>query len=133
MLPLVRAITSDLVQLYHDVAERRQRLKRLFGGRKLEPGDPYTDELVQIQEELDKDVLKLEGYMDELRELKIELKSPGDGLIDFPSELDGEPVYLCWRLGEPEVSHWHSMESGFAGRQPLPVAVGATGSAETDF
>ena len=133
MLPLVRAITSDLVQLYRDVSERRQRLRRLFGGRNREPGDPYTDELVQIQEELDKDVQRLEGYMDELRELKVELKSPVDGLIDFPSWMDGQPIYLCWQLGEPEVLHWHPKDSGFAERQPLPMTVCSGGSIGTDF
>lgn len=133
MLPLVRAITSDVVHMYRDVIERRQRLKRLVGGRNLESGDPYTDELVQIQEELDKDVQRLEGYMDELRELKVELKSPAEGLIDFPSRMDGKPIYLCWQLGEPEVLHWHSKNAGFAGRQPLPMAVGAGGSIGTDF
>ena len=119
--------------MYRDVIERRQRLKRLVGGRNLESGDPYTDELVQIQEELDKDVQRLEGYMDELRELKVELKSPAEGLIDFPSRMDGKPIYLCWQLGEPEVLHWHSKNAGFSGRQPLPMAVGAGGSIGTDF
>ena len=133
MLPLVRAITSDLVQLYRDVSERRQRLRRLFGGRNRELGDPYTDELVQIQEELDKDVQRLEGYMDELRELKVELKSPVDGLIDFPSWMDGQPIYLCWQLGEPEVLHWHPKDSGFAERQSLPMTVCSGGSIGTDF
>jgi hypothetical protein len=133
MLPLVRAITSDLVNMYRDVVERRQRLKRLFGGRDPDSKDPYTDELVQIQEELAKDVQKLEGFMDELRELRVELKSPADGLIDFPSLLDGQPVYLCWQLGEPEVLHWHPIDEGFSARQPLPAAVGAGGSIGIDY
>ena len=42
------------------------------------------------------------------------------GLIDFPAELDGEIVYLCWQFGEPEVAFWHRIEDGFAGRRPLP-------------
>jgi hypothetical protein len=42
------------------------------------------------------------------------------GLVDFHSQLQGRDVYLCWRLGEPDVGHWHEIESGFAGRQPLP-------------
>ncbi len=132
MLPLVRAITSDLVQLFHAVMDRRQRLKRLVTGRDLETGDPYTDELVQIQEELDKDVQKLEGYMEELRELGVELKSPSEGLIDFPSVLDGQPVLLCWQLGESEVMHWHTLEGGFAKRQPLPATV-AVDSLESEY
>jgi hypothetical protein len=42
-----------------------------------------------------------------------------EGLVDFPSLMDGRIVYLCWRLGEPEVLHWHELKSGFAGRQSL--------------
>jgi len=28
-------------------------------------------------------------------------------------------VLLCWRMGEPAIEHWHTMESGFQGRQPI--------------
>jgi hypothetical protein len=42
------------------------------------------------------------------------------GLVDFPSEVDGVPVYLCWQKDEPEVGYYHGLEEGFAGRRPLP-------------
>jgi hypothetical protein len=41
------------------------------------------------------------------------------GLIDFPAERDGRPVFLCWQLGEDEVRFWHGLEEGFAGRKSL--------------
>jgi hypothetical protein len=41
------------------------------------------------------------------------------GLVDFYSVRDGEPIFLCWQLGEPSVAHWHGMDEGFAGRQPI--------------
>jgi len=41
------------------------------------------------------------------------------GLCDFPHMKDGRVVYLCWKLGEDEVSWWHEIESGFSGRRPL--------------
>ena len=41
------------------------------------------------------------------------------GLIDFPSSRDGEPIYLCWKAGEPSVAHWHAANEGFAQRKPL--------------
>ena len=41
------------------------------------------------------------------------------GLIDFYSISGDRLVFLCWHLGESEVSHWHTLEGGFAGRQPL--------------
>ncbi len=51
--------------------------------------------------------------------LGVELKDIEQGLIDFPAIRSGEIVYLCFRLGEPEISAWHTLDSGFAGRQPL--------------
>jgi len=43
------------------------------------------------------------------------------GLVDFPSEIDGEPVLLCWRSDEPSVGFYHSAEAGYAGRKPIPT------------
>jgi hypothetical protein len=49
----------------------------------------------------------------------IVLRDIDRGLVDFPTIRDGREVYLCWQLGEESVSHWHDLESGFGGRQPL--------------
>lgn len=47
----------------------------------------------------------------------IEIKSVEDGLIDFPTTVDGVPAYWCWRAGEPEIEWWHPRDTGFAGRR----------------
>jgi hypothetical protein len=119
MLPLVRAITGDLANLARDVMQRRHRLSVLTTGRERKSSDPYADELAQMESELERDAQKLQEYVAELRELGVEPKGAVEGLVDFPSELDGRIVYLCWRLGEPEVLFWHDLEAGFGGRQPL--------------
>ena len=49
----------------------------------------------------------------------IELKDLNVGLIDFPAKRFDEKVYLCWKLGEPEVMYWHDLHSGFRGRRLL--------------
>ena len=41
------------------------------------------------------------------------------GLLDFPAEREGEPIYLCWKAGEPAVAFWHGPEDGFSRRKPL--------------
>lgn len=126
MLPLVRAIAKDVSELYHDLIERQRRLDLLTGRRDIEVGDPYSDELVEMERELEADQRRLREYVEELQHLGVELKGPADGLLDFPSEMDGRIVYLCWKLGEPEVAHWHELDTGFAGRHSL--AVGALDS-----
>ncbi len=47
------------------------------------------------------------------------LKDIEAGLVDFYSLRDDEPVFLCWQLGEPAVAHWHSLDGGFAAREPI--------------
>lgn len=130
-LPLVRAIVTDLARLSRDVVERRERLSLLRGSREREAADPYSAELAQIEDELEKDRSELQGYVDELRQLGVEPKNGLEGLVDFPSLMDDRVVYLCWRLGEPEVLFWHECDAGFAGRQPLTVGSGVEGDANT--
>ncbi|MFV2068312.1 MAG: DUF2203 family protein, partial [Pirellulales bacterium] len=75
MLPLVRAIAQDLAELSRDVIDRRERLAHLLAGRELDRDDPYSSELAQVEDELRRDVERLQGYVAELRELGVEPKS----------------------------------------------------------
>ena len=127
MLPLVRAIVTDLSQLSKDVVERRERLGNLTANREHRAADLYSDEVAEIEAELERDTQQLYGYVEELRQLGVEPKNGPEGLVDFPSLMDDRVVYLCWRLGEPEVMHWHDLDAGFAGRQSLAVHAGVDG------
>ena len=126
-LPLVKVIVGDIVRQFQSVQELRQRLAAVVTEHRRPSGDPYSEELAQSQAELESQESKLEGFIDELSKLGVELKGP-DGLCDFYSIMDGREVYLCWRLGEPEVLHWHELNEGVAGRHPLTAsAVGRKG------
>ena len=57
--------------------------------------------------------------VEKLEELGAVLKDLDLGLLDFPSERDGEEVLLCWQVGEDSVTSWHRLEEGFAGRKPI--------------
>lgn len=135
-LPLVRAIVTDLARLSRDVMERRERVSLLRGSRDPDSHDPYSEELAQIEDELAKDGRELQAYVEELRQLGVEPKNGIEGIVDFPSLMDGRVVYLCWHLGEPEVLYWHELEAGFAGRQPLTADSvadnGSTDGAKSD-
>lgn len=133
MLPLVKAIATDLAKLAGEVLERRERLAALLGAREQKAGDPYSDELFQERADLNHDLERLQGYIDELRSLGVEAKGP-QGLVDFPTMIDDRVAFLCWHIGEPEVLYWHEIDAGFAGRQPLYpdglVHIGPTGEAD---
>ena len=119
-LPLVRSIVKDIVELYEDVTDRCERLDRLKEGRGNQEADNlYSEELEQSEEALEKDLMKLEEYRLELEAIGAELKDPQQGLVDFRSQLEDREIYLCWKLGEPEIGHWHELDEGFEGRQEL--------------
>lgn len=121
-LPLVRAIVTDIVTHFRDVHERKERLMRIrrrSGGATREADNLYSEEVQQIEEELEKDVARLQDYVDELQSLGAEFKDYVRGLVDFPALIDGREVYLCWQLDEPEIGYWHELDAGFQGRQSL--------------
>lgn len=122
-LPLVKAIVGDIVRQFQVVNELKHRLSTVQNERKRPANDLYAEETAQSRAELETQETQLSTYVEELNKLGIELKGP-DGLCDFPSLRDGREVFLCWRLGEPAVDHWHEKNAGFAGRQPLdrPIA-----------
>jgi hypothetical protein len=119
MLPLIRAIMSDVVETFREVNERRERLALVKGDSDSAPRDPYREELEQIEEELEKDIEQLQVYVDELRALGVEPKNFVMGLVDFPAWINGHEAYLCWHLDEPDVLYWHELDAGYAGRQSV--------------
>jgi hypothetical protein len=69
---------------------------------------------------------EMEGHLKQVREsiaeidaIGVQVKDLESGLLDFPCRVDDEVVLLCWRMGEPAIEHWHTMEAGFKGRQPV--------------
>jgi hypothetical protein len=115
-LPLVRRIADDLVHRYADwqalVGEFEVAATLQRPGR----DDP---ESARLEQEVLRAARDIEGFLAELTELGVECKSPETGLLDFPGEMDGRPVYFCWMRGEASVSHWHEVDAGFAGRREL--------------
>jgi hypothetical protein len=121
-LPLVRRIAEDVVAGQRRWQETMAELDVISVEARSDLPDPGMAALErkakQIADELD-------TFEAELESLGIQLKDRRVGLVDFPSELDGRRVLLCWRLGEPSVQFWHDEDAGFAGRQPLsPTLVG---------
>ena len=121
-LPLVRRIVEDVVREHRRWHEAVVELDLLRTASVAGLPDPR---LIALERGIQKNARELDGFQAELEALGIQLKDRRIGLIDFPSELEGQPVLLCWQLGEPSVQFWHDAESGYAGRQPLsPTLVG---------
>jgi hypothetical protein len=57
--------------------------------------------------------------LSEIDSIGVQVKDLDIGLLDFPCEVDGRIVLLCWKMGESSITHWHGTEEGFAGRKPI--------------
>ena len=53
----------------------------------------------------------------EIDSIGVQVKDIDIGLLDFPCEVDGKTVLLCWKMGEDSITHWHATDEGFAGRK----------------
>jgi hypothetical protein len=126
-LPLVRRIVEDLVVT---VGRWQERIREYELAAASVTAGTLTSGAVDVRTaELERGVEHLagevDGYVAELGSLGIEVKDYAQGLVDFPSERDGRPVFLCWRLGEPAVQFWHEVDAGFSGRRPLDPLIAA--------
>jgi hypothetical protein len=62
---------------------------------------------------------RMKSAVEEIQEMGCLVKDLDTGLVDFPTLLRGEEVYLCWRLGETDISFWHGVHEGVAGRRAI--------------
>ena len=121
-LPLVRRIVEDVVRQHRVWREKILELDLVAST--VRPSDAH-DRARKLEAEAQRLAREIDGYQRELGDLGIQLKDRRLGLVDFPSEINGQSALLCWRLGEAEVQFWHDEEAGYAGRQPLmPSPVG---------
>lgn len=120
-LPLVSAIVRDIVALYADITSRRARLDTFRNRRPSASGQTslYEEEVQQMEDELRRDENRLDEYTQELNEIGGLISDPARGRVDFFSELSGDPAWLCWQPGEPQVMFWHAGPCGDAERIPL--------------
>jgi hypothetical protein len=110
-LPLVKRIVSDIVRVHGLASSYRQSLEQTTGAK----------ELATLQTELDRAVARQDELLDELSNVGVELKDFEVGLVDFIGRHDGRDVCLCWKLGEEQITHWHELNAGFAGRKPVSL------------
>ena len=78
-----------------------------------------TAEVARLRAEMDSQLKRVQESIAEIDAIGVQVKDLEAGLLDFPCRVDDEIVLLCWRMGESAIEHWHTMEAGFQGRQPV--------------
>lgn len=109
LLPHLAPALVELRERFAEAVAIRGRITRAAAGNGRHHGrEDWTVTLARVTELLG----RLERWSVVLRDVDM-------GLVDFPAIVEGEEAYLCWRLGEERVSHWHRRDEGMAGRRPL--------------
>jgi hypothetical protein len=100
------AVESELSQLQHRIF--------LGGGLRV---DIVT--VLRRKSEGEKAAQRARDAVAEISATGVQVKDLDVGLLDFPCNVDGEIILLCWKSGEKEITHWHGTEEGFAARKPI--------------
>lgn len=109
LLPYLAPTLVELKEKYELAMQIQERLE----------GAAVTNGGSKHRERWQKTISRVQELMDRINDWNIEIRDLESGLVDFPSKRGDMDVFLCWKLGEPEVAHWHGPEDGFAGRRPL--------------
>lgn len=96
-----------------DLSDLARRIY-LSGGMKVD-----ASKVGKIRAEMESHLLRVRESIAEIDAIGVQVKDIETGLLDFPFRLDDDVVLLCWRIGEPSIEHWHTLDAGFKGRQPV--------------
>ena len=103
---LIEAVDAELQDLAHRVF--------LSGG--------LLVNIVQVarrKAEREKTIQRVKDTLAEIDATGVQVKDLDIGLLDFPCQVEGRTLLLCWKLGEKGITHWHDTSEGFAGRKPI--------------
>lgn len=111
MLPKVSEWLDDLARLREEHEKLSQRVANLVSAQSDVGGESVNNSL--------KVLFAMQSIYGAFKQNDIHLKDAERGLIDFPSRRGAREVFLCWEKGEEDISHWHELDAGYDGREPL--------------
>jgi hypothetical protein len=115
----VRPVAERLVAVRERMRELEQSQSELATAIGGNGGGYAASDLSAAQSELSGLADAAIACVEKLEELGVTVKDLDLGLLDFPAELDGREIELCWHVGEDVVAFWHEIGEGYAGRKPI--------------
>jgi len=103
---LVESVDTEFQELAHRVFLRGGILVNIVS-------------MARRKAEREKTIQRIKDAMAEIDAIGVQVKDLDIGLLDFPCEVEGRVVLLCWKLGEKTITYWHGITEGFAGRKPI--------------
>ena len=113
MLPLVIKKFQNIVNMKNEVVRIQSDLEN--NPKYMET---FKDYIIKKQE-LNSAITNFYKSIEDLEATGVSIKSIDQGLLDFPSLIFNEEIWLCWKEGETEIKFWHGKDEGFNGRKPI--------------
>ena len=120
LLPVLEALLKRAIEgkqaaegIEGELSELSRRIY-LSGGMKVD-----VTRVVRQRAEMETQLQRVRESIAEIDSIGVQVKDLEAGLLDFPCRIEDEVVLLCWRMGETAIEHWHTVEAGFQGRQPV--------------
>jgi hypothetical protein len=120
LLPVLESLLKRALEGKREAEQVEQGLsdvaRRIYlsGGMRVD-----VTSIAKQRAELDSLVQKARESVAEIDSIGVQVKDLDTGLLDFPCRIDDQIVLLCWRMGEPTIEHWHTVDTGFKDRQPV--------------
>ena len=110
--PLLEKLRADR----QEVARLQQKIVKARGTN---GSAEHAEELAAIEHAMRALVRRMEKAVDQIDGWGVALRDILTGLVDFPALANGRPIWLCWRLGEGDITWWHEQDRGFDDRRRL--------------
>jgi hypothetical protein len=120
LLPVLESLLKRAIEGKRAAQEVEAKLtelgRRIYlaGGMRVNVADAG-----RMRTEMESHLQTVKESISEIDAIGVQVKDLDSGLLDFPCRMDDEVVLLCWRMGESAIEHWHTIEAGFSGRQPV--------------
>lgn len=120
LLPEVDRLLRDAVAAKAGFDEIEQAIQS-FSERVMMMGGIAVDreQVIERRSQRDASAARLRSAIENVQELGCVIKDLDRGLVDFPTLFRDVEVYLCWKLGEPDIAFWHGVDEGFRGRKAI--------------
>ena len=130
LLPALRPLIE---QILNNLRCLKSTSEKVIRTQQIAPDAPDLMDQLKRDDEITSLVGELKDCVDKINGYGCICKGVEQGLIDFPCLFGEEVVFLCWQIGETDVSHWHRIQDGFAGRKPLLDSDGFDPGAKTSY
>jgi hypothetical protein len=125
LIPRLATLVGRQLSRRGEIESRLKSLSTMVGAvpDEIAPDERDPADVRDLKQDLIHRIEEYQAGWKEVEEMGAVLKDARQGLVDFYGNVDGRLVWLCWKYGENEVSHYHALDEGFSGRKELRQSV----------